>query len=282
LSLKGHTGRASSVAVTPDGQRIVTGDDGGTTRIWDAVSGRELLALKGHAGLVESVAVTPDGRRLVTGSSDGTARIWEAASPEQIDLWARQEQEAARRLAPWQRPASNAPGFIRDWLILAPVPLEPKQSGAEGLERKQISGEATLRRRAGDHERVGEQQYTWRLYRGEEPVLDFNQIIGKLSENCVAYTVCYVVSEAERNGLLLQVGSDDQAKVYLNGLEVYKYTRPRSFAALDTTRPVSLRKGTNVLVFKVVNETTDWFGCLRFVDSEGHPAKGLRVSLRPE
>jgi hypothetical protein len=29
------------------------------------------------------------------------------------------------------------------------------------------------------------------------------------------------------NDLLLQVGSDYQAKVYLNGQEVYKYTRPR-------------------------------------------------------
>jgi hypothetical protein len=38
----------------------------------------------------------------------------------------------------------------------------------------------------------------------------------------------------------------------------------------------------NVLVFKVENETMDWSGCLRFVDAEGNPAKGLRMSLRPE
>jgi hypothetical protein len=42
----------------------------------------------------------------------------------------------------------------------------------------------------------------------------------------VAYAVCYVTCEAARNDLLLQVGSDDDAKVYLNGQEVYKYCPP--------------------------------------------------------
>jgi hypothetical protein len=91
-----------------------------------------------------------------------------------------------------------------------------------------------------------------------------------------------VVSEAKRNDLLLQVGSDDQAKVYLNGQEIYKYTRPRSLVALDPIGPVTLRNGTNVVVLKVVNESRDWEGCARFVDQEGNPAEGLRVTMTPE
>jgi hypothetical protein len=43
-----------------------------------------------------------------------------------------------------------------------------------------------------------------------------------------------------------------------------------------------LRKGTNVLVFKVMNHTGSRLGCARFVDREGNPAKGLLVSLTPE
>jgi hypothetical protein len=91
-----------------------------------------------------------------------------------------------------------------------------------------------------------------------------------------------MISEAERNDLLLQVGSDNQAKVYLNGEEVYKYSGERGLVALDRAGPVALRKGTNVLVFKVVNTLWGWVGCLRFVDQEGNPAEGLRVSLTPE
>jgi len=98
----------------------------------------------------------------------------------------------------------------------------------------------------------------------------------------VAYAVCYVVSEAERNDLLLQVGGDDQAKVYLNGHDIYKQSLPRALNALDPIGPVTLRKGTNVLVLKVVNQAQAWQGCARFVDREGNPAEGLRVSLTLE
>jgi tricorn protease-like protein len=281
LKLEGHTGAVWSVAITPDGQRIVTGGDDGTARLWDAVSGWELLTLKGHTGTVYSVAVTADGQQLVTGGNDGTLKIWEAATPAQIALWARQDQEAARRLVPWQRPASSVPGFIQDWLVLAPLALEAGQSDAEGLEREQLPEEARLQPRAGDRVRVGGREYTWQVHRAKEPFLNFNRFVGKLSEHCVAYAVCYVISETERHDLLLQVGSDDQAKVYLNDQEVYKYNRPRNLMVLDPIGPVRLRKGMNVLVLKVQNETGNWEGCARFVDLEVNPA-GLRVSLTPE
>jgi hypothetical protein len=41
-------------------------------------------------------------------------------------------------------------------------------------------------------------------------------------------------------------------------------------------------KGMNVLVFKVVNEGQEWLGCAHFIDPEGNPVKGLRISLTPE
>jgi hypothetical protein len=246
------------------------------------VSGRELLTLKGHSGPISSVAVTSDGRRLITGSEDGTVKIWEAASPEQFALWTRQDQDAARRLATWQRPVGSEPGFIRDWLVLAPLKLKEGEPGDKGLEREQLEREARLQPRAGDRALVDGREWTWQAHRTEEPVLDFNRVVGKLSNYSVAYAVCYVISEAEPDHLLLQVGSNDQSKVYLNGQEVYKYTRPRGLVALDLSSPITLRKGTNVLVFKVVNAILDWEGCARFVDSEGNPAKGLQVRLTPE
>jgi hypothetical protein len=282
LSLKGHSGLVWSFAVTPDGQRIVTGGEDGTVRLWDAVNGRELLTLKGHTGSVWSVAVTSDGRRLISGSSDGTVKIWEAASPEQVNLWDKQDQEAARRQAAWQRPSGSAPGFIQDWLILAPLALEDDQTGAERMERDQLPGEARLEPRAGDCVPVNGKEYTWEERHEKEPILDFNRIVGKLCNQAVGYAVCYVISEAERHDLLLQVGSDDQAKVYLNGLEVYKKSLASSLNALDTIGPITLRKGTNVLVLKVVNHAMTWEACARFVDREGNPAQGLQVRLTPE
>ena len=48
--------------------------------------------------------------------------------------------------------------------------------------------------------------------------------------------------------------------------------------------PVTLRKGTNVLVLKVVevNGFGEWEACARFVDPYGNVAEGLRISLTPE
>jgi WD40 repeat protein/serine/threonine protein kinase len=237
LRLQGHIEPGQSVAVTPDGRRLITGSGDGTVGVWDAVTGRELLTLKGHTGPVRSVAVTSDGRRLISGSDDGTVKIWEAATPEEVALWDRQEQEAARQQAFWQRPVAGAPGFIQDWLVLAPLELAPGERGDKGLQREQIPGEAKLQPRAGDRVRVvawsGDQttrrEYTWQEHREQEPVLDFNRFVGKLSTNRAGYGVCYVISAAERNDLLLQVGSDDQAKVYLNGTEVYKYLQGRTW-----------------------------------------------------
>jgi hypothetical protein len=98
----------------------------------------------------------------------------------------------------------------------------------------------------------------------------------------VAYAACYVESDRPRNDLWLQVLSDDQAKVYLNGKEIYQYRWNRWLTTLDTVGPVVLKQGTNVLLFKVVNERQDWQGCLRFVDGSGRPVQGLRLRLTPE
>jgi hypothetical protein len=129
---------------------------------------------------------------------------------------------------------------------------------------------------------VGGREFVWQEHHEKKPVLDFNRFVGKQSDRCVAYAVCYVSCDEERNDLLLQVGSDDQAKVYVNGKEVYKHILPRALTTLDPTDPVTLHKGTNVLVLKVVNEKADWEGCARFVDSHGNPAEGLRMTLTPE
>jgi WD40 repeat protein len=76
--LKGHTKGVTSVAVTPDGARIVTGSNDNTARVWDAKTFAELATLKGHTNGVTSVAVSPDRGRIVSGAFDHTARVWDA------------------------------------------------------------------------------------------------------------------------------------------------------------------------------------------------------------
>ena len=84
--LKGHAKTIWSVAVTPDGARIITGSGDNTARVWDVRSFAELGRLEGHTGSVTQLAVAPDGARIITGSNDGTARVWDARSFVEIGV----------------------------------------------------------------------------------------------------------------------------------------------------------------------------------------------------
>jgi WD40 repeat protein len=61
---------ATSVAVNPDGQTLVSGDCNGTIKLWDLKTGEVLRTLTGHSGEVESLAISSDGRILASGSSN--------------------------------------------------------------------------------------------------------------------------------------------------------------------------------------------------------------------
>ena len=178
----------------------------------------------------------------------------------------------------WTATAFAAParGFLRDWLLLLPLSFTEGESGPAALERQQLAGEAHLTPREGDQVTVGSVRLVWRAHRAREPVVDFNAVVGQ-----VAYAVCYLESDHERNDLYVQASSDDEAKLYLNGQELYRCQVRRPLEALDTVGPVALRNGNNVLVLKVANENKEWESCVRLVDQAGRPAEGVGVGLAP-
>jgi WD40 repeat protein len=79
-----HDDVVLSVAWSMDGKRLATGTLEGTTKVWNAVEGTELLTLSAHAGSVKGLAWNPDGNRLATCSDDGTVKVWHATSGKQL------------------------------------------------------------------------------------------------------------------------------------------------------------------------------------------------------
>jgi WD40 repeat protein len=80
FTFRGHTSNVTSVAFSPDAQRIATSSFDRTVKLRETETGQEVFTVRGHTSGVLSVAFSPDGRRLATGSIDSTAKIWDTAS----------------------------------------------------------------------------------------------------------------------------------------------------------------------------------------------------------
>ena len=82
---KGHQGSVNSVAISTNGQTIVSGGHDGTVRLWDN-KGKQLAELKGHQGSVNSAAISTDGQKIVSGGADGTVRLWDSKGKQLAEL----------------------------------------------------------------------------------------------------------------------------------------------------------------------------------------------------
>ncbi|MFM6728217.1 MAG: trypsin-like peptidase domain-containing protein, partial [Dolichospermum sp.] len=92
-TLSGHSGDVTSVAISADGQTLVSGSGDNTIKIWNLGTGQLIRTLSGHSAGVWSVAISPDGRTLASlysgsitsrGVVEHIIGIWNLATGELI------------------------------------------------------------------------------------------------------------------------------------------------------------------------------------------------------
>ena len=173
-------------------------------------------------------------------------------------------------------------GFIHHWLVLAPFSIEGS-AGSEEIDKKQFADEALPKAIAGEKQKIGDKELEWKKLVSKEFFIDFKDLSGTSTENVAGWAVAYIVADEEMKGLSLKMNSNDQGKVYLNGKELAKFTDTRSLdkEQEDTAKDVTLKRGVNVLVLKVINEINDWSGSVRFLDASGKPVTNIRVQGTP-
>ena len=177
------------------------------------------------------------------------------------------------------RPVSE--GYFRDWKKHTPNTLPDGEAGSDAIFRAQIKDEASLRPRAGDKVKVRGKELIWRNITASAHYFDFNAILKSLNDHAAGYMVTYIECETERPGVILAVASNDEGRIYFNGVDIYAFSEPRPLMLDADKGKVTLKKGVNVIVFKVINEQNSWQAAVRLLDQSGAPLKDVAIRLSP-
>jgi glycosyl hydrolase family 2 len=172
-------------------------------------------------------------------------------------------------------------GFVRDWLVLGPIAAgtnlrsaqdtPESQAVLEGiLQRAFVPDEARLDPAEDGTETVARKPFRWKRVRTPEDALDFHKAFGMESSNAVAYAVATINSPQELKDVTLLFSSDDAARVWLNGRQVWTVNRVRGVGLDDDiVRGLTLQPGKNVLVVKVAQGIGGWGLAARFERPDG-------------
>ena len=83
---RGHTNGVEGLALSPDGNYVLSAADDRTARLWDIKTGQEVQRFSGHRAFVYSVAFSSDGQRILTGGANGTVQLWDIESHSELPI----------------------------------------------------------------------------------------------------------------------------------------------------------------------------------------------------
>ncbi len=202
LASMSDAGRIADVVFRPDGEMIATAGDDGVTRVWEARTGRQVVALGGSSTGMTRVAFSPDGRRLAASDVDGTIRVYALGLPELIRLARSRltrgltDDECLRYLHLAACPPAGGTGEA----IEVPPPPTPSATGPEGAYLTTIrAGDLPSRFPSRPMERTTG-SFTWSLSAG---TWRMHQEMPDGSED--DWSGSYVIS-GDRIGLTLEEG----------------------------------------------------------------------------
>jgi WD40 repeat protein len=72
--------RIHSIAFSPDGKSLVSGDDCDLVRVWDVQKGALKQSMSGHSRGVNSVTFDTTGKKIVSASFDDSIKVWDTRS----------------------------------------------------------------------------------------------------------------------------------------------------------------------------------------------------------
>ncbi|GAX37026.1 NB-ARC domain-containing protein [Nodularia sp. NIES-3585] len=86
-------GGIASVAFSPNGELLATGDTNGEIRLYQVADWKQLQICQGHINWVPSLAFSPDGSILASSSSDHTVKLWDTNTGQCLQTLREHEHE---------------------------------------------------------------------------------------------------------------------------------------------------------------------------------------------
>ncbi len=91
--MRGHAGRISALAISPDSKTLVsTSGEDRTIRVWNLETGQLMQTIGENIGPVTEITFSPDGKYFVTGSigDDRYIRFWDTATLKLLKTYSQQ------------------------------------------------------------------------------------------------------------------------------------------------------------------------------------------------
>ena len=83
--LKGHQDVIRCLAVSPDGNRVVSGGYDRDLIVWDVNSNAPVRRLQGHTSTIRCIAFVGEGTDFLSASDDGTIRRWNLSASHSLE-----------------------------------------------------------------------------------------------------------------------------------------------------------------------------------------------------
>ena len=127
----GHSEWVESLAESPDGELLVTGDWGGMIHVWDIKNEKSIKSNQafGNIDAVKCLAFSPDGKLLVAAGQGGVIKIWDVTKWELVQKIVDPDNDVTS-IIPWSDNSTFIFGGQNGSIVIV--------NGITGKRRKEI------------------------------------------------------------------------------------------------------------------------------------------------
>lgn len=174
-------------------------------------------------------------------------------------------------------------GFIQQWLILEPISVTGLTDSAvqATVKREYFPNQFTVIPQDEDKVTIEDAEYMWHEVKTDDYNVNlyyFAKGFGKPTTNVLFWGVTLIDCPQEMPNVRLAIGSNAASVWWVNGQEVIGIYNDRQTVIDDgVSKRLTLKKGSNLIRFAVINGggATDF--CARFLDENDKPLKGYSV-----